>query len=313
MDNIKMGAIIRDARKKKGLTQKDIATHLHITDRAVSKWERGICAPDLALLEPLSEILEISITELITGETEPAVENNKENVELVVKETIQYSKQETTKKKKTKRKRIIFSILGILLLLATLLFYLLHIGFFHKIGRYPSPDNKTIATVYNCNLHGNNILPTSDAFTVKITGAWRGSTAYTNSTFKGMWWSPNGLYCVVSMYGSDGKTYIELADYTRNCSCNLNAYLEIALYENEFFSDVPNNQDGFLDINFEFIQWSTEDPTVLLVYFSYNDINGNFHEGYMWYDYETGRTSGEMELEQGEKDSYWLNDWDNIY
>ena len=54
MDNAKMGAIIREARKKKGYTQKDIATHLNITDRAVSKWERGICAPDLALLEPLS-------------------------------------------------------------------------------------------------------------------------------------------------------------------------------------------------------------------------------------------------------------------
>lgn len=86
MDNIKMGALIREARKKKGYTQKDIATRLNITDRAVSKWERGICASDLALLEPLAEILEISITELITGEAE-VMEEHKEELELMVKET----------------------------------------------------------------------------------------------------------------------------------------------------------------------------------------------------------------------------------
>ena len=105
MDNIKMGALIREARKKKGYTQKDIATRLNITDRAVSKWERGICAPDLALLEPLAEILEISITELITGEVEVA-EEHKEELELVVKETIEYSKQENQIKKKSSRKKI---------------------------------------------------------------------------------------------------------------------------------------------------------------------------------------------------------------
>ena len=112
MDNVKMGDVIRTARKKKGLTQKDIATHLHITDRAVSKWERGICAPDLALLEPLAEILEISITELITAEVN--VVENKEKVELAVKETIEYSMQETSEKKKIYKKRILLSILVII-------------------------------------------------------------------------------------------------------------------------------------------------------------------------------------------------------
>ena len=42
MDNAKMGVLIRDSRKEKGLTQKDIAEKLGITDRAVSKWERGV-------------------------------------------------------------------------------------------------------------------------------------------------------------------------------------------------------------------------------------------------------------------------------
>jgi len=306
MDNIKMGALIREARKKKGYTQKDIATRLNITDRAVSKWERGICAPDLALLEPLAEILEISITELITGEAE-VVEEHKEEIELVVKETIEYSKLENQIKKKSNRKKIVILIFASILVVTSLILFLLHKGFFHKIASYPSPDGTSIATVYNCNLFDNHIFPTNDGFTVKSTGYWRGSTTYMNCEFRGLWWSPDGNYKVISMYDEDNKTYLELVDYIRNCGCNLNAYLEISLYENEFFSKVPNGEDGFPDINFEFIQWSTEDPSVLLVYFYYDDIDGNFHEGYTWYDYETGALSGEMELEHGEKDSFWLH------
>ena len=306
MDNIKMGALIREARKKKGYTQKDIATRLNITDRAVSKWERGICAPDLALLEPLAEILEISITELITGEAE-VMEEHKEELELVVKETIEYSKQENQIKKKSSRKKIVILILASILVVTSLILFLLHKGIFHKIASYPSPDGTTVTTVYNCNLNRDG-LPTYDGFTVESKGLWNGRTTYINSTFKGMWWSPDNNYRVISMY-MDNEAYLELVDYKRNSACNLTHYLERALYKNEFFSDVPYDEEGWRpEIIFEFIQWSSKDPAVMLVYFYYEDINENFHEGYMWYDYESGQSSGEMELEQGEKEIYWLHD-----
>ena len=42
LDNIKTGALIRERRKEKGLTQRELAERLHVTDRAVSKWERGV-------------------------------------------------------------------------------------------------------------------------------------------------------------------------------------------------------------------------------------------------------------------------------
>lgn len=296
MDNTKMGEIIRETRKKKGLTQKDIATHLHITDRAVSKWERGICAPDLALLEPLSEILEISIAELITGEVDVADEN-KEKVELVVKETIEYSKQETTTKNKKNRVKFFFIIIAAILLLLSLISFMLHNGFFHKVGTYPSPDGSTIVTVYNCHLQRNG-FPTNEGFTVDIKGKWTGRHYYTSCSFKGTWWSPDGNYQVISMYDHNNKTYLVLDDYIDNAGCNLNAYLEMALYDNGFFSEVPLGDDGFLDINFEFLQWSEKDPSVMLIYFNYNDANGKFHDGYVWYDWETLQISGEMELKQ---------------
>lgn len=63
------GNQITTARKSKGLTQKDLAQRLMVTDKAVSKWERGINYPDIALLKPLSEILGISIYQMICGES----------------------------------------------------------------------------------------------------------------------------------------------------------------------------------------------------------------------------------------------------
>ena len=64
MDPVKTGTLIRALRKERNMTQKDLAERLHITDRAVSKWERGLCAPDISLLEPLAEALGVSILEL---------------------------------------------------------------------------------------------------------------------------------------------------------------------------------------------------------------------------------------------------------
>ena len=68
MDNSKTGTLIRACRKELNLTQRDLAERLHVTDRAVSKWERGLCAPDIGLLEPLAEILNVSVVELLEGE-----------------------------------------------------------------------------------------------------------------------------------------------------------------------------------------------------------------------------------------------------
>lgn len=68
MDTFKTGQLIKERRRQKGWTQNDLAERLHVTDRAVSKWERGVNAPDLSLLEPLAQALEVPTTALITGE-----------------------------------------------------------------------------------------------------------------------------------------------------------------------------------------------------------------------------------------------------
>ena len=61
MDKQKIGDFIKEKRKEKELTQKELAEKLEITDRAISKWERGISCPDISLLKDLCKILEIDI------------------------------------------------------------------------------------------------------------------------------------------------------------------------------------------------------------------------------------------------------------
>ena len=73
MDKEKTGALIAAARKEKNMTQKELAKALHVSDRAVSKWERGAGFPDVSLLEPLADALGLRVLDLLRGEgQEPA-------------------------------------------------------------------------------------------------------------------------------------------------------------------------------------------------------------------------------------------------
>lgn len=67
MDAGKTGKLISERRKAIKLTQKELADKLHITDKAVSKWERGLSFPDISILIPLAEILNISLYDLLKG------------------------------------------------------------------------------------------------------------------------------------------------------------------------------------------------------------------------------------------------------
>lgn len=71
MDSINMekfGAFVAELRKVHGLTQKELGEKLFVTDKTVSKWERGLSLPNVALLLPLSEELGVTVTELLRGE-----------------------------------------------------------------------------------------------------------------------------------------------------------------------------------------------------------------------------------------------------
>ena len=113
MENENIGKLISKIRKEKGMTQKDLADKLNVTDRAVSKWERGLCCPDISLLKDLSSILDISISKLICGE---------ELSDESINKTIQFTK-------KNMKQRIIkyFNITLISIMIFLIIFILLSI------------------------------------------------------------------------------------------------------------------------------------------------------------------------------------------
>lgn len=68
MNQVKTGKFINTLRREKGFTQLQLADKLGISDKTISKWERGVGLPDVSLMLPLCEILDISVNELLTGE-----------------------------------------------------------------------------------------------------------------------------------------------------------------------------------------------------------------------------------------------------
>ncbi len=83
MNQVRIGKFISECRRKKGITQNELAELLGITNRAVSKWETGICMPDAGTIPELCQILDISISDLFSGEK--SMENNKDSEKFILK------------------------------------------------------------------------------------------------------------------------------------------------------------------------------------------------------------------------------------
>ena len=70
MDCAKIGLFIKNVRKEKGLTQKQLADKIGISDKTISKWERGCGLPEVSLWKDLSAVLGVNIEDILKGETE---------------------------------------------------------------------------------------------------------------------------------------------------------------------------------------------------------------------------------------------------
>ena len=142
MDPMKTGMIISDARKKLKMTQKDLADKLFVSDKAVSKWERGLCFPDISVLIPLTETLNISLYDLLRGE-----KVNKEEVEETLKNTINYSNNELKRKKK---KYIIISSISIFIVVVISIISILVINNDRQLSGIIDRD-----TIHNINYYSD--------------------------------------------------------------------------------------------------------------------------------------------------------------
>ena len=84
MDQIKIGRFIAACRKRANLTQLQLADKLGITDKAISKWERGITMPDTSIMLELCDILGISVNELLSGEKINMEKSSQKNEQLLL-------------------------------------------------------------------------------------------------------------------------------------------------------------------------------------------------------------------------------------
>lgn len=109
MNNNKIGKYISKLRKEKGLTQQELGNKLYVTDKAVSKWERGLSLPDITILNNLANILDTSVEEILKGEKSKEINIQKE-IERITNEI------KTNQKKKLIKIITIFIIVSIYLI-----------------------------------------------------------------------------------------------------------------------------------------------------------------------------------------------------
>ena len=119
MEKERTGQLIAELRKEKGLTQKQLADAINVTDKAVSKWERGLSFPDISMLEPISEVLDVSIMELLAGEKQGEQETiSREEAEKLISTSVEIGDEEIRHKKERSRLIIIIMIVVTLLLIS---------------------------------------------------------------------------------------------------------------------------------------------------------------------------------------------------
>lgn len=114
----KFGSFVTELRRERGLTQKQLAEKLYVSNKAVSKWETGLGMPDISMLEPLAESLGVSVSELLRGERETPDWSNVEKLtdaELcrLLKRTPELTEQEKEELKQVKKKRAKWYFLGL--------------------------------------------------------------------------------------------------------------------------------------------------------------------------------------------------------
>ena len=184
MDQRKIGKFIAEQRKGKNLTQMQLAERLGITDKAISKWERGIAMPDTAIMLELSEILGISVNELLNGEKINMENNNEKNEQLLL---------QMAKEIEEKNKTIwitmwvimsvsIIALLGGLVLVALLmpegpwqLVAILGLCVVFLIPCFYALKLEVSVGAYKCKKCGHEILPT---YMQALNAMHRGTTRY---------------------------------------------------------------------------------------------------------------------------------------
>lgn len=153
MDKEKLGLFVSRLRKEQNMTQKELAERLGVTDKAVSKWERGLSFPDISLLEPLADTFDVSVMELLQGKRMPKEETiSVELAQEVLDDSLRISDREIQRKHVISKSIILLCCVSLMLLISIIL-NIINLSVSPDSGTY-TPDLSSEA--YETTLTGEN-------------------------------------------------------------------------------------------------------------------------------------------------------------
>lgn len=126
LDKAAFGQFLAQLRREKGMTQKELAATLYVSDKAVSKWERGLSVPDISLLVPLAEQLNVTVAELLQGRrVEEEQRFTREETEDLIRKALTFSAEPPERRQARTKKYlpvyVICCVLGVAEALALLI------------------------------------------------------------------------------------------------------------------------------------------------------------------------------------------------
>jgi len=184
MDQLKIGRFIAECRKQTDMTQLQLADKLGITDKAISKWERGITMPDTSIMLELCDILKISVNELLMGE-KIAMDNSEQKNEQLL---LELSKEIEQKNKTIWTSMWVIMIISLIALLGGtfVIWYFVPEGVWQIVAMlsicvlflipcFFALKLEVSVGVYKCEKCGHEIVPT---YTQALNAAHMGTTRY---------------------------------------------------------------------------------------------------------------------------------------
>ena len=124
MDNQKFGKFIKELRKKSNMTQKELGEKLNVTDKAVSKWERGLSFPDITIINSLAETFGITSSEILNAELGKKEEID---IEKAIQEAVENIMKE--KEKRQEKRKKIQKIITIISTVVFVICFIIQLGY----------------------------------------------------------------------------------------------------------------------------------------------------------------------------------------
>ena len=306
MDREMLGRFIAQRRKERNMTQRELAEKLHVTDKAVSKWERGAGCPDISLLEPLAEALELSVDQLLTYQTAPT--EPEAAAEPVTSQAVQAVLDLTLEERRARRRRRWFIAMAVtlsLIVLAVVYVFLSSLqarGDLFRNESSTSPDGSITVVTYAGSFGNPAVKVTKPADMQRRWGdgsvnAGMGES-YPDTKITGLYWSPDSAYLAFGQKYTGSEPHLDCTiwHFYQDESgqwhggggrASLRNHLEHLWYEgDEVLKDafpnvetVPANGYPIFDVTID--GW---DGTVLQVRCTYTDTDNEEHQVTVCYD-----------------------------